>query len=117
MEFLPALAMTALVVKFIDFLRYLFNRDTNGVITQLTVWAGGVAAIVLVAQTDWADSIPIGDMALGKLGFWSLVFVGLTVGSISSLTKDTLKSVDNHNSSKIPTLLPTGPKPPVDGVG
>lgn len=110
MEFVPAVAMLALIVKVIDFLRYARNRDANGVLTQLITWAAGVVSLLLVAQTDWAATVAIGDRALSQLGFWSIFFAGLTAGSGASLLKDTLKSVDNHNSSKIPTLLSPGPK-------
>lgn len=113
MEFIPAAAMLALVVKFIDFLRYASARDVNGVVTQLVVWAGGVAGVILVAQTAWADGIEVSNRALSQLDIWSLVFVGLQIASGASLVKDALKSVDNHNSSAIPTLLTPGPK---DGI-
>ena len=108
MEFLPVVAMAALTLKIVDFIRYLRAGDKNGVLTQLAAWIAGVLVVVLVAQTDWANGIAIGDMNLATLGFWSLVFYGLTAGSAASFTKDALKSFDNTNSAAIPTLLPTG---------
>jgi vacuolar-type H+-ATPase subunit I/STV1 len=111
MEFLPAVAMMALIVKFVDFLRYARAGDANGVFTQVFVWVAGIAGVLLAAQTDWAEEIMIGDRSLAALGIWSLVFGGLTFGSAGSLIKDTLKSVDSSNSAKIPTLLPTGRAP------
>lgn len=110
MEFIPAAAMLALVAKVVDFLRYATNRDSNGVTTQAIAWAGGVVVAFLVAQTDWASAIRIGDKPLSSLGIWSLVFAGLTFGSGASLVKDTLKSVRRENTPKIPTLLPPGPR-------
>ena len=109
-EFVPTVAMFALIVKLVDFLRYLRAGDLNGVLTQLSTWIGGVVVVLLVAQTAWADGIEVGDRPLSILDFWSQLFVGLTVASTASLVKDTLKSVDNSNTSKIPTLLPAGPK-------
>ncbi len=108
MEFLPAVAMVTLILKLIDFLRYARGRDVNGMLTQLSTWVAGVVVLLLVAQTDWADGIQIGDRALGVLSFWSLVFYGMSAGSAASLTKDTLKAVDNTNSAAIPVLVPTG---------
>ncbi len=110
MEFVPAVAMIALIVKLIDFVRYARNGDINGVCTQLAVWGAGVVGALLVSQTNWADGIVIGGLPLSKMSIWSVVFAGLSLGSTASLAKDTLKSVDNHNSSAIPTLLATGPK-------
>lgn len=114
MEFVPVVAMLALIAKIIDFLRYARAGDANGVFTQLAVWLAGVGVVLLVAQTDWADGIPFAGQALSNLNFWSLIFVGLAIGSAASLTKDTLKSVDNHNTSAIPTLLPSSPAPTRD---
>lgn len=106
MEFVPAIAMAALVLKVIDFLRYVRAADVNGICTQLAVWIAGVLVTLLVAQTDWADGIQIGDMNMHTLSFWSLVFFGLSIGSGASLVKDFSKAVDNTNSAAIPTLVP-----------
>jgi hypothetical protein len=110
-EFLPALAMVTLILKIIDFLRYLRAGDVNGILTQLSTWVAGAAVVVLVAQTDWAPGIPVGDFNLSTLSFWSLVFYGMSAGSAASLAKDTLKAVDNTNSAAIPVLIPTGERP------
>lgn len=107
-EFIPVIAMGALTLKLIDFLRYVRAADINGICTQLAAWIAGVVVVLLVAQTDWADGISVGDMNLHTLGFWSLVFYGLSAGSGASLVKDSLKAVDNTNSAAIPTLVPTG---------
>lgn len=111
MEFVPAVAMLALILKLIDFARYGRAGDSNGVLTQLCAWVAGVLVILLVAQTAWADGIEVGDQPMSRLGFWSLVFVGLTAASTASVVKDIgYKALDNSNSAAIPTLLPTGPK-------
>lgn len=111
MEFVPIAAMAALILKLLDFFRYLRAGDVNGVITQLAVWFAGVIVVLLVAQTDWADGIKVGDMSLASLNIWSLIFFGLTVGSVASAFKDTLKAVDHDNSTMMPVLVPPpGPK-------
>jgi hypothetical protein len=112
-EFVPVVAMGILILKLIDFLRYLRAGDMNGVLTQLATWLAGVIVVLLVAQTSWADGIGVGDQSLATLGFWSLVFYGLSVGSGASLVKDTQKAVDNTNSAAIPTLVPDRRRHPV----
>lgn len=107
MEFLPSVAMVALIIKVIDFLRYARARDINGVFTQASTWVAGVIVLLLVSQTEWAAHMDIGGFALSRLGFWSQVFYGLSAASLASVAKDTLKAVDNTNSAQIPTLLPT----------
>lgn len=106
MEFVPLLVMLATVKKIVDLARYARGGEWNGVITQVSVWAGGVAVVVLVAQTDWASTVVLGGVALAKMGFWSQVFGGIAVGSVASLAQDGLKAVDNHQSEAKPTLLP-----------
>jgi hypothetical protein len=106
MEFLPTVAMAVLTLKIIDVLRYARAADFNGVLTQLSAWLAGVVVVLLAAQTDWASGINIGDKHLSTLGFWSLVFYGLSAGSGASIAKDTLKAVDNSNSAAIPVLVP-----------
>lgn len=110
MEFVPAVAMLALILKVVDFLRYAKNADVNGVVTQLIVWVAGVGVMLLASKTVWANGIEIGDRPLSTLSFWSIVFAGMSIGSGASLVKDAFKSIDNHNSSAIPTLLPVGPR-------
>lgn len=113
-DFVPALALAALVLKIIDFLRYLRAGDWNGVGTQLAVWGAGVVALFIAAQTQFADRIPIGDLNLGHLGAWDIIFAGLTVGSTASTIKDIgYKALDNNNTAKIPTLF----NAPGDGRG
>jgi hypothetical protein len=116
-EFVPTLAALALILKIVDFLRYVRARDLNGVATQLCVWVAGVVVLLLVAQTSWADAVNVGGLSLAKLGFWSLVFAGMSVSSGASVVKDTLKSIDNTDSQKMPTLVPASTSPANRGVG
>lgn len=110
LDFAPLIALPLLIIKVIDFLRYLKARDWNGVSTQLITWIAGVVVLMLVAHTSWASAIPIGNAPLTKIGLWSQIFAGLSISSTSSVIKDALKSFDNHNTSAIPTLLPAGPQ-------
>ncbi len=110
MEFIPFAAMLLTVKKVIDFLRYARSGDINGVLTQLCAWGAGVGVVVLMAQTQWARGVEIGDIALSNMGIWSLVFAGMQIGSGASAVVDLNKSLDNNNTSAIPTLLP-GPGP------
>jgi len=108
---IPLVAFATLGLKFVDFLRYAKAADVNGVMTQLIAWIAGVAVVMLAAHTQWAQGIaPVGTAALSSYGIWDQVFAGLAIGSSASFLKDTLKSVDNSNSSAIPTLLDAGPK-------
>lgn len=106
MEFVPIVAMAALTLKAMDFLRYLRARDINGIVTQLGAWVFSVLVAFLVAQTDWASGVGVGDQTLATINGWSVLFWGLAAGSTASFVKDTHKALDGSNSAAIPTLLP-----------
>lgn len=106
MEFVPTAAMALLVVSLINFLKYLFSRDTNGLVTQLVVWIAGVAVIFLAAETNWAATIAVGELLLGDLNVASKIFVGLTVSSVAMFANDIRAAIDGKDSSRKPHLLP-----------
>lgn len=105
MEFVPLLALAALVATLINFLKFVRNGDTNGALTQLSVWVAGVVAVVLVANTDWSDTLIFGEIALSDMNFASLVFLGLSVGSVGSVGHEVIKSLDNSDSASKPSLF------------
>jgi uncharacterized membrane protein len=106
-EFVPIIALAALVKKVVDFLKFITNRDVNGIVTQLVAWAAGVLALLLAAQTDWADGIKIGDMSLATLNFWSLLFVGLSVSSFGSVAGyDIPRKLDRTTPTPDHKLIP-----------
>jgi hypothetical protein len=110
----PSALLVALVFTVINWFRYLSGRDWNGVITQLCVWGGGVVAVFLFANTDFADaSIPGTAISFAAANGWSLLFIGLTIGSSASVVTEVVKAVDNTRSSAKPKLLRVEP-PPVD---
>lgn len=98
MEFVPLLAMLALIKKVGDWLKQITNNDWNGVVTQLVIWVGAVVIVWLVSETDFAEGVGIGDTNLAAVNFASIVFVGLFIGSGASLVHDWFQSRDNSNS-------------------
>lgn len=105
MEFVPMAALALLVYQGMKFLRGLLGRDWNTVVTILVAWVVGVVALVLVAQTDFAGGIAVGDFTLATLNGASLVFVGLTIASLGSGFNDVIGAVDNHRSTRLPHLI------------
>lgn len=110
MDFVPALAMIALIWKVVDFFKGITNKDWNAVITQLVVWGAGVAVVVLYAQTVWSAGIAIGDQTLATLNFASLVAVGLAAGAAASTAFDLKKALDGSDSAAQPKLMPYTPQ-------
>jgi hypothetical protein len=105
MDWTAVAALTVLVKKVVDLLRYLNAREMNGVVTQLVVWAAAVGAVMLAAHTAWASTSLVSGVALSQMNVWSQVYLGLTVGSASSLVQDAVKAVDSSDSARIPPLV------------
>lgn len=105
MEFVPLVAMAALVLAVINFVKFAKAKDTNGMVTQLSVWIAGVAVVLLVAHTDFAAGLTVGDMTMASLNVYSLVFVGLTLGSSATVLNEFKKALDAGDSAKKPPMV------------
>lgn len=105
MEFVPWVAFAALVLSVINFGKMVRGGDTNGALTQLTVWIAGIVVVMLVAQTDFADGIAFGDRPLSVLNFASQVFIGLSVGGGATTLVEFKKALDGSDSAKKPNLF------------
>ena len=46
MEFVPTAAMALLIVSIINFIKFIRAKDTNGLVTQLSVWVAGVVVVL-----------------------------------------------------------------------
>lgn len=112
MEFVPVLVLGALVLKFTDFLKLVHAKDWNAVITQLVAWGSGVAGAALIAQTDFAGAVPIGEFTLATLNGWSLIVAGLSLASTASVGYDVKRALDSSDSAKMPPLTDIGQPPP-----
>lgn len=102
MDFVPLAAAVALIWKVVDFARYLRAKDVDSSLTQAVVWAVGTAVTFLLAGTNWAGSIVLGDVALGLMSWQSLLLVGLSLGSTASALVDFKTAIDNTDSAVVP---------------
>lgn len=105
MEFVPLVAALALALKIVDLAKYAMARDVNSVVTQLVTWVAGVVVILLLAQTDFASGISIGDLALSEVNLASQILLGLTVAASGSVVYDFKKAVDRTDSARTPSLM------------
>lgn len=105
MDFAPLLVAAALIWKLVDFVKFVKAKDINAVTTQLAVWVAGVVVIFLLAATDFASGVTIGDKNLDSLNAASLLLLGLSMGSTASVFVDAKKAVDGTDSAAVPALL------------
>lgn len=106
MEFVPIVAMGALVFTLIDFLRSLTNKAYKTALTQLISWVAGVAVVLFVAKTDFASGVVVGDKPLDVIDIYGLIFIGLMASSIFGVAKSAIQAIDNTDSAKTPPMFP-----------
>lgn len=106
MEVVPAALLLALVVQFVNFLKYVKAGDKNGIFTQLIAWVSGVGGVFLIAQTDWASTVDVGAFTLATLNGWSLFVLGLLIASGGGLAVEFKKALDDNDSAAKPNFLP-----------
>lgn len=99
--------LIALTYKAIDFVRLLanFQKEKSGVVTQVLSWVGGIAAVMLYANSDYADTVVIGEKNLSAVGGVSLVLLGIVLGSMASAAVDLKQAIDTTDSASKPKLF------------
>lgn len=102
MEFVPVLALGALVFVLVVFLKNLTAGRWGSAITQLVAWGAGIGAVFVLAETSFAGGIGIGDQNLADVSAWSKVFVGLLVASLLSAFNELKKAIDRSDSAAVP---------------
>lgn len=106
--------LAALVYKFLDFVKFVTNKDVNSIVTQLGAWVAGVAGVFVVAATQFAGTVKITDtLNLDQLDTPTKFVTGILIGSGASTLIDFKKARDNTDSSAVPALLPGANNPPV----
>lgn len=105
LEFVPLVSLIALVYQIIGILRSARGKDWNGVFTPLAAMLAGVVGVLMFAQADFASGINVGDMTLATLNTWSLILVGISIGTGGSVLNDTLGAVDSTRSTAKPHLI------------
>lgn len=105
MEFVPLLAALALAWKIVDFVKYARARDMDGIVGQGAIWVSGVLVAFLLAATDFAGGIEVGGKVLGDLNAFSLVLIGLTIGSTGAVGYDFKRAFDKTDSAATPGLV------------
>lgn len=103
------LLLAAMAKKVVDFVRQLRGRDTSAVLTQLFAWLSGVLVVFLAANVDFASAIEVANVQLDQMSLWAQTVLGFVVGSVGSVGKDLLKSLDNSQTEAAPKLVP-GPE-------
>lgn len=108
------LILGALTLKASDLVKYalaLLKREgqsrsegINGLLSLVITALLGVGVVWSVAQTQWADEVPVGDESLGQLSIASLIVLGLVISSFGSLLYDLKKAIDGSETASTPRV-------------
>jgi len=101
------LVFAALVLKFVDLIKYARAKDGNGLITLAIGFVAGIGAVGIISLTQWNDEIRIGDETLESMSRVSKVVLGLVATSVAAVLYDFKKAVDNTDTARTPRITKT----------
>ncbi len=105
--FTTAAGSVALVKTLVDFIKYLRAKDTNGAITQLTVWVAGISTVLLLRASDFAGDFDVSGIPLSSASPGTVVLAGLGLGSSAMVVNELKKAIDSSDSARKPRLVET----------
>lgn len=107
MDFAPLLAAAALVMAALNLVKFARARDVNGVVSILAAWVIGVGVVFLLAGSDFAAGIELGDTGetLDTVNNFSLILVGVTFAAAAQALYDFKSAFDQSDSAKKPPLV------------
>ena len=105
----------ALILKLVDFAKYVRHGNVNGIVTIIAGWVIGFVAIKLTRATDWSDEIKFGTESLKDLNLGSQLVLALVATSVAGVLYDVKKAVDNTDSASTPPLVAKAEEPPTGG--
>ena len=107
MDAVGFLAAMAAIWKLMDLIKYVKAKDVNGAVTLLLTYVLAVAAVLLFAEAELAQTweVPGVDVALSTLDFASKLIVGLVLASSASVAFDLKKAIDRSDSAVTPSLV------------
>lgn len=102
----PMIGLAALVVKFTDFLKFVTNRDTSAISTQVMTWLAGVAGVFLYSGADLPGGLSFGGVPITDLNGLGKLLMGLAIASTGSFGYDVSRRIDSSDTAMTPPLLP-----------
>jgi hypothetical protein len=104
MDALTWASLAALVIAFVNLVKFVRGKDWNSAITQVVVWVVAVLLVVLVAHSDFGNTLSWGNRTLDSMNVASQVLVGLFFGSSATVINEFKKAIDNSDTAVKPPL-------------
>jgi hypothetical protein len=102
---ITVVTLATVVWKLVELVKNLLHLRWDPVVTQVVAWVGGIAVVLLAAQTSVASSVQVWGTSLDSLNGASLVLLGLGVSSFGGAAVEVKKALDNNDSGAQPTLF------------
>lgn len=100
--------LAATINKLVDFTKYIKNKDTNGALTQIYVWAVGVVGVIVFVKSGLLDGVvlPYSDAPIDSYGTIAQALIGFSAASVGSVVGvDFRKAIDNTDSAATESLF------------
>lgn len=90
MDFVPLLAVITLIYTIVNVIKQLQGGQVKEGVTQILTWIVAVLLIALLAQSDFATSVKVGEWVLGDLNFASLVIFAMSLAGGANVLYDVI---------------------------
>lgn len=104
-EFLPTATLIGLIISAVNLVIYLRNKLWDNVVKMLAAYGGGIAGVLLAAQTDFAPIFEFGGVTLDGANTYTQVFIGLGLGGSATVVNQFKKAFDNGDSAVMPNII------------
>jgi len=104
-EVVTGATLSALLVKFTSFLKYVSDGKYRESLTQVVAWIAGILVVWLGSVIQVTEDVIIfGHETLGVMNGWSVILAGLAMGSGGAFAYDFKKALDGTDSASEPPL-------------
>lgn len=106
-SFTPIILLTTFIITGQNLVRYLKAKDWNGSAGIVLSFLIGWAAVAVCAHAGVTEHLVLvqGQPELGLIDGWSILLLGIGVGSLGPVTVDFFKSRDNTQTAGKPPLV------------
>lgn len=106
MDAVILLVLATLASKFVDFLKFLRNKDWNAAFTQAAVWVSGAVVMFLASAAAVTHDVVIPNLnvTFGQLDGGSKILIGTAITSLLSVGFDLKKAIDSTDTARTPPL-------------
>ncbi len=101
LDVLSWVGFVALLVKFTSVTKFIEAKDWKALRVQVYAWVIAVVGVFFASEVQGLQQYVISNVALEDMSFWTLLYIGLGLGSTGSLAADALRAVDGNSTTRV----------------